>query len=513
MRHFRIKMFVSRRKLISALVFIGLFTVTGIWMQFLNVANSERFFVQRIKKGKPTQSHVMNSYIDSVEESVTGMEYLKENAGTWRQQAIMFPPQNISKRFMTIGIPTIKRENKTYLFDTLESLFNCSTEKQREQIYIVILLADFNREWKENITHILSEKYPKSIRTGLLQVIEAPTEFYPPFKNLEHTYRRHSKAKRKWRAKQNFDYAFLFMYSKPLSTYYMQLEDDVYTVPGYLTRIRNHLLQDDGWVCLEFSELGYIGKAYHSTDLEKLSRMILLFYVEQPGDFTYMHFNSLMLQFHRRIVRPTLFQHVGLQSSLRGKIQKLKDSYFTKNRKRFDKENPPAKLFTTIQKLQNSNPLFMAYDMAGGFFWTKCGPEVNDTITIVFDTPQSIDEVIIQTGTDEYPHDTLNEGKLEASLGLIKVNNSNQPECTNNVFLGNFQDGNIHTTNISKLLGFRNVRCLRVTVKKKQKKWLIVREIALFTRENSKKNMVNSTIISNVEKHHFQFISSTSVNL
>lgn len=63
-----------------------------------------------------------------------------------------------------------------------------------------------------------------------------------------------------WRAKQNFDYAFLMRFSANLSLYYMQLEDDVTTVSNYVNSIRKYIEQQtESWTCLEFSELGFIG--------------------------------------------------------------------------------------------------------------------------------------------------------------------------------------------------------------------------------------------------------------
>ena len=63
-----------------------------------------------------------------------------------------------------------------------------------------------------------------------------------------------------WRAKQNFDYAYLMRYSASLSNYYVQLEDDVITAPAYVTSMRQYIDdQKDAWTCLEFSELGFIG--------------------------------------------------------------------------------------------------------------------------------------------------------------------------------------------------------------------------------------------------------------
>jgi alpha-1,3-mannosylglycoprotein beta-1,4-N-acetylglucosaminyltransferase C len=65
---------------------------------------------------------------------------------------------------------------------------------------------------------MIKDRYTPLVTNGAIQVIEAPREFYPPLDNLQHTY-NDSQLKRKWRSKQNVDYAFLWLYSKDLSTY------------------------------------------------------------------------------------------------------------------------------------------------------------------------------------------------------------------------------------------------------------------------------------------------------
>lgn len=313
----------------------------------------------------------------------------------------------------------------------------------------------------------------------MIQVIQARAGFYPSLANLQHTY-NDPEEKRKWRSKQNADYAFMFYYSRELSMYYMQLEDDVYTIPGYIGSIRKHIIEaSDGWVCLEFSELGFIGKVFHSQDLAKLAKMTLLFYEEQPVDFIYLYFNILMLQFERRIIRPTLFQHIGVQSSLPGKIQPLRDKYFDVMTKQFYGDNPPAKIFTTIE-IMSDFPPSLAYDLDEGYFWTHAAPKDKDTVTIVFNTPQHIDSVIIDTGSKEHPTDRLENGKLEASLSLVEKTDTHAV-CTNDILIGNFQNGMLKVTDLGAKLGPFTVQCLRITVVGDHAFWLIVREIAVFT--------------------------------
>jgi alpha-1,3-mannosylglycoprotein beta-1,4-N-acetylglucosaminyltransferase C len=45
----------------------------------------------------------------------------------------------------------------------------------------------------------------------------------------------------------------------------MQMEDDVLTIPGYLNVIKQFIAEQKvEWSCLEFSQIGFIGKVFHS---------------------------------------------------------------------------------------------------------------------------------------------------------------------------------------------------------------------------------------------------------
>ena len=62
------------------------------------------------------------------------------------------------------------------------------------------------------------------------------------------------------------------------------------------------------------------GKLYRSRDLDHLSQLLLMFFQEQPVDYTYLYFNMLMTQLQKRLRTPTLFQHRGIHSSFPGTL-------------------------------------------------------------------------------------------------------------------------------------------------------------------------------------------------
>ena len=78
--------------------------------------------------------------------------------------------------------------------------------------------------------------------------------------------------------------------------------------------------------------------------------------------------------------KPSLFQHVGVQSSLKGKTQKLKDKDFGKHGLIAAHDNPKAKLSTSLKT-------YMKYTLEGAYlgqnyFWSMA-PAKNDFILLL----------------------------------------------------------------------------------------------------------------------------------
>lgn len=231
----------------------------------------------------------------------------------------------------TFAISCIERQqNTTYIFSTIDSLLDNANSTQKEQIVIIILLADFVQASRQKLSNALFRRYEEHFESGLIRTIQAPRDFYPDLEHLKITY-HHPMLRVKWRSKQNYDFAYLMLYSRNVAQYYLQLEDDVTTVPNYIGLMEDFMTRYKIFTCLEFSELGFIAKLFHSEDLEKLAKMLMLFYNEQPNDVTYLHFNELMLQFRRIVRRPTLFQHHGYYSSLSIKRRNATDMFFMGN--------------------------------------------------------------------------------------------------------------------------------------------------------------------------------------
>ncbi|CAG5122476.1 unnamed protein product, partial [Candidula unifasciata] len=251
--------------------------------------------------------------------------------------------------------------------------------------------------------------YSAQIESGLMEIIVPKSQFYPDFKNLPQTL-DDTKERVRWRSKQNLDYAYLMLYAHTRGKYYIQLEDDVITKDGVFRTIMKTLLwQRKGWFSLNFSPLGFIGKLFRTADLPFIAEFLLMFYPDKPGDWLLENLMSAkvcgknMTMRHctaaisrvARIIRPSQFQHIGFHSSLKGKVQLLKDKTFrmgsrpTLNVKKTKTNfNPtPTSIETTIRE-HKKHKIEFAY--AGqGIFWGMT-PVKDDVIDFIYEPPIQI---------------------------------------------------------------------------------------------------------------------------
>lgn len=186
-----------------------------------------------------------------------------------------------------LGIPTVKRDKQSYLIETIKSLLDNLNGDEIDQLLIVIFIAEpFDIEYVRTTAHELEKLYEKHIDNGLIEIISPPAEFYPDFRELKPSL-NDDPARVKWRTKQNYDFTYLMMYCSRRGKYYIQLEDDVVTKPGYITIMEHFIKQqlNQDWFMLEYSALGFIGKMFHTRDLDSLVNFFLIFSADKPIDW------------------------------------------------------------------------------------------------------------------------------------------------------------------------------------------------------------------------------------
>ncbi|NXA11640.1 MGT4C acetylglucosaminyltransferase, partial [Sapayoa aenigma] len=379
------------------------------------------------------------------------------------------------KKFLAVGLASVQRPRGFYLPATLQSLFSQSTEEELRDMVVVVHLADPDPSWNVRVAVSIAQKFSRHILLGRLLLIHAPHELYPTLEGLKRNYDDPEERVR-FRSKQNVDYAFLLAFAANLSSYYLMIEDDVWSARSFLTAIRKALASQQGsnWATLEFSKLGYIGKLYRSSDLPRLARFLLLFYQEMPCDWLLVHFRQLLTQKDVIRFRPSLFQHMGLYSSFQGTVNRLEDDDFQADALDLP-DNPPASLYTSMSVFENYGPL-KAYSSAEGYFWGK-DPAAGSVFSVVFQQPAHVSRVRVRTGSDERRDDFLHAGVLELGRGR----RDDGRDCSTYIPVGTFEKGTLDQRGLDRGVP-GPVECVRIRVTQDQSEWLIIQSVDIWTR-------------------------------
>lgn len=383
------------------------------------------------------------------------------------------------KKFLTIGLSSVKRKKGNYLLDTIKSIFDQSSYEELKELVVVVHLADFDLVWCENLVQEINRKFAHHVIARRLLVIQAPEEYYPSLDGLKRNY-NDPEDRVRFRSKQNVDYAFLLNFCTNLSHFYMMLEDDVRCSRNFLTSLKKVITSREGsyWVMLEFSKLGYIGKLYQSRDLPRLAHFLLMFYQEMPCDWLLIHFRGLLAQKDAIRFKPSLFQHTGYYSSYKGAENKLKDDDFEEESVDIP-DNPPATLYTTINVFENYDAAKAYSSVTDEYFWGK-PPCTGDFFVIIFHKSTKISRIKIVTGTEDRQTDVLHHGALEVGQKFMETKQGRQ--CTSYITLGEFKGGSIEVNNVDHKISF-DIECVRIVVSAGQKEWIIIRTISLWTTQ------------------------------
>ncbi|XP_014681773.1 PREDICTED: alpha-1,3-mannosyl-glycoprotein 4-beta-N-acetylglucosaminyltransferase A-like isoform X1 [Priapulus caudatus] len=394
---------------------------------------------------------------------------------------------------LVIGIPTIQRQVKNYLLETLQSLLDAMTADDKQTTLIIVFIAESSRDYIEAQAKEITSRFQLFVDNGLIDIIAPSPDYYPDFATLKPTLGDQSERFR-WRTKQNLDFAYLMMYSQSRGTYYLQVEDDIVAKPQFTSTIRNFIVSQTSseWFMLEFSQLGFIGKLFKTKDLGQLSEFLLMFHMDKPVDWLLDHLlyvrlclpdkdmgHCVRMKAKQRIrYKPSLFQHVGTHSSLKGKVQKLKDKDFGKVPLFRPHTNPSAKVSTSL-KVYKQHTLEKAY--AGqDYFWAHL-PRDGDYVRFDFTPSIVVDKYIFRTGNTEHAGDIF----LDTSVEVLPFNkieslkpNQEKNSITKDGFVrvGSFVRGLANGT-VPVTLG--SISALRLVVHKQSLNWVVLSEISI----------------------------------
>uniref|UniRef100_T1P853 N-Acetylglucosaminyltransferase-4 (GnT-4) conserved region n=1 Tax=Musca domestica TaxID=7370 RepID=T1P853_MUSDO len=334
---------------------------------------------------------------------------------------------------IVLGIPTVMREKQSYLLGTLHNLIENMNEEEQNETLIIVYIGENEPENVQNIAKSVEIAFEPYLECGLIEIIAPSPSYYPNFDKLRITL-NDSLERVKWRSKQNLDFAYLMAYAQTKGTFYVQLEDDILAKRHFITTMKKFAITKSAltkpdqppWFLLDFCQLGFIGKMFKSAELPYLITYFQMFYNDKPVDWLLAYFmeskvcrNDLDQKHCNQEkakywlhYRPSLFQHIGTSSSLKGKVQKLKDKQFGSKVPTFyaHNHNPPAQVKTNISPYKNYQ-LKRAY-RGETYFWGLL-PQPGDLVQFIFEKPTLLKHYLFRSGNSEHPSDRFYNTTVE----------------------------------------------------------------------------------------------------
>ncbi|KAL4700200.1 hypothetical protein H8957_000193, partial [Semnopithecus entellus] len=312
--------------------------------------------------------------------------------------------QKRRKTWLTVGISSVQQGDRSSLLYTLVSLFRVSSKAEQKHLTVLVHLADSDLTWlRETVAHISSLFSPQILK-GQLLMIHAPSDAYPTVDSV-----RDEAFRGEFYSKQNVDHAFLMSFATKLSDYFLLIEDNAFFAPNFVTHIHSRVttMKSNSWVLLEFSNMGFLGKLFHSRDLPLLAHFLLLFYKEKPLDSLISHFRMLLVQESPILCKPFLFYR---RVSYTAFDHKQKATALQK--KNADgPNNPPGAVFTDMQVSDVHFP-WEAYTLDESFFWTH-NLSIGNHLTVILNHPANLSRVQVITGSIVDGRYALEKGQVE----------------------------------------------------------------------------------------------------
>ncbi|XP_071878766.1 alpha-1,3-mannosyl-glycoprotein 4-beta-N-acetylglucosaminyltransferase a isoform X1 [Bombus fervidus] len=392
---------------------------------------------------------------------------------------------------MVLGVPTVKREVQSYLMATLKNLLDRMNSVETADTLIIVLIAETDLEYVTYVAKQIEVQFPTEFEAGVIDVISPSASYYPDLSKLRDTLGDdHQRVV--WRSKQNLDFAFLMSYAQTKGTFYVQLEDDILAKKNFITTMKSFALQKiatkENWFVLDFCQLGFIGKLFKCAELPWLIQFFLMFHNDKPVDWLLDHLVSTKVcsldkdSKHCKMAKaelwvhykPSLFQHIGTHSSLKGKVQKLKDKQFGKITLYYAHENPEAIVETQIKPYKQYT-LQKAYK-GESFFWGLL-PQPGDHLKFKFSHPIFIKRYLFRSGNPEHPSDKFYNTTVEVFTKISASMNRNSNDITEDgyVIIGKFDALGIAQGTVDPKLG--KILILRLTVHSESENWAILSEV------------------------------------
>ncbi len=206
--------------------------------------------------------------------------------------------------FLTVGIPTARREGADYLSRVVESLFDAKGDFR-----VVVLDTD-----------VESPPIPEFKQEGVTVFKTTPADYpsWPvnPKDPIDERCVGDPPERTRWRSKQAWDAALVIetCFREASSEWFMHVEDDCLARPGWYDQL-TQCLTDPSVKYARFSDRGYFGHAFRKDVMLDVSDFVKQRWDTLPIDWL---IDSVPLEWKQG---PCLFDHIGTVSSLAGQVR------------------------------------------------------------------------------------------------------------------------------------------------------------------------------------------------
>ncbi|XP_035935414.2 alpha-1,3-mannosyl-glycoprotein 4-beta-N-acetylglucosaminyltransferase-like protein MGAT4E [Halichoerus grypus] len=385
------------------------------------------------------------------------------------------PPQE--KKLLTVGISSEQHPHGSYLLDTLQSLFQASSEPELSCIIVLVHLSDPDPEGLSQTVANISSLFKPHIEAQKLLVIHGGLSDSPlpgDLNNVSHTSPCEAHYSR-----QKVNYALLMNFALNLSEYFLMIEDYVHCTPKFISTIYWVLSawKELPWVILEFSSLSLSGKVFHNSDLSRLTSFFLLFHENVPIHLFLSEFRLLLAQNVPIRFSPSVFYHMGNYSL-------FEDTCFLVEKEEvFDEpDNPVANVLTDMMAELNIIPQY-AY-ILNKESYSVLNPIEGNYLTVILEKPQKVIRIEVLTGSDKQGLYWLQQGQVE--LGYDPLDDSRG--CTRYTLLGPLVEGHLDQRVFYEEDSVEELSCIRLIVLASQKSWLLIRQIRVWTQNEEEES-------------------------
>ncbi|XP_025710812.1 alpha-1,6-mannosyl-glycoprotein 4-beta-N-acetylglucosaminyltransferase-like isoform X2 [Callorhinus ursinus] len=385
------------------------------------------------------------------------------------------PPQE--KKLLTVGISSEQHLHGSYLLDTLQSLFQASSEPELNCIVVLVHLSDPDPEWLSQTVANISSLFKPHIEAQKLLVIHGGLSDSPLPGDLNNV--SHASPCEAHYSRQKVNYVLLMNFALNLSEYFLMIEDYVHCTPKFISTIYWVLSawKELPWVILEFSSLSLSGKVFHNSDLSRLTSFFLLFHENIPIHLFLSEFRLLLAQNVPIRFSPSVFYHMGNYSV-------FEDTCFPVEKEEvFDEpDNPVADVLTDMMAELNIIPQY-AY-ILNKECYSVLDPIEGNYLTVILEKPQKVIRIEVLTGSDKQGLYWLQQGQVE--LGYDPLEDSRG--CARYTLLGPLVEGHLDQRVFYEEDSVEELSCIRLTVLASQKSWLLIRQIRVWTQNEEEES-------------------------